>query len=269
MEMCFIAPTPLLKDFATKSSTHLILAHIYAEDEEYRKFYQERIQAGDFVILDNSAYELGSSYGLGKLLSIASTLQPAAMFLPDVRFDYRETLQQVDTALVFIKQTTGIKSALYAVPQGNNQTEILYCYDRLLRIPEVAGIGLYEEIGKVAGLKNREEFLCLLEETGRIKKGIYYHLLGMEDQPADIQQLAKHEWVNSIDSVKPIAYGLYGIAFDAEKGSLVEYPHRQKDYFTRDAGWFHEIIDLNCELTHKWANSSRHKYIAQNLSLGN
>ena len=58
MDVCFITPTPRLEEYATASTHHLVLAHIYEQDEVYRAFYRERVRQGDYVILDMSAYEL-------------------------------------------------------------------------------------------------------------------------------------------------------------------------------------------------------------------
>lgn len=257
MEVCFITPTPMLEEYATKSKHHLILAHIYEQDVDYRSFYQQRVKEGDFVILDNSAYELGKSYDIDRLLNIAEELQPAAMFLPDSRFETEETLQLVAQTIRSIKLRPKIQCDLWAVPQGSNFGEILQCYAELMTMPEIKGFGLYEEIGRVSGFKNRRDFLETLQNMKIVHpEHYYYHLLGMEDSVNDLQELSRFNWVSSIDSVKPICYGLYGIVFDPQLGPLAEYPHRPKDYFTRYPAWFREIIHLNCELTMKWAQAT-------------
>lgn len=253
MQVCFITPTPLLRSIATKSERHLVLAHQFLVDKDYEQFYRTIKRLGDYVILDNSAYELGASVEVSKLVRVASRLQPNAIFLPDKRFDTEATLQMVVEAIKALTPLCrGIGAKLFAVPQGSNLAEILHCYDELCKLP-IDGFGLYEEIGEVSGLGRRWDFLKYLQETNRVKTDKYYHLLGMEEDVQNIRRLAQFEWVDSIDSVKPISYGLSGIQFHPEKGPLAAYPHRQKDYFNQGFGAFEDIVKANCDLTLKWA----------------
>lgn len=55
MEFCIISPTAGLERYAKLSRWHLVLAHV--DDPDYHLFYVERREAGDFLILDNGAYE--------------------------------------------------------------------------------------------------------------------------------------------------------------------------------------------------------------------
>ncbi len=55
MEFCIIGPTAGLERYATLSKTHLVLAHI--KDGAYVEFYRKRRTDGDWIILDNGAYE--------------------------------------------------------------------------------------------------------------------------------------------------------------------------------------------------------------------
>lgn len=75
MEFCVISPTAGLERYATLSKTHLVLAHV--EDSNYMNFYQERKKAGDFLILDNGAYE-------GLLVSTSRLWQKIQFYEPDV-----------------------------------------------------------------------------------------------------------------------------------------------------------------------------------------
>src|SRR5438477_6253945 len=81
MEFCIITPTAGLERYATLSKTHLVLAHYWDKDIAYRKFYHERKAAGDFIILDNGAYE-GVAY-FEELGRIANEVRPNVLVLPD------------------------------------------------------------------------------------------------------------------------------------------------------------------------------------------
>ena len=249
MKVALITPTPLLNKFAVRSPYHLVLAHEYTTDEAYRQFYKERSEAGDYVMLDNGAYELGESIPTRELYHIASDLNPTAIFLPDARFHTKRTMQLVTEALQFLY---GSPWQLIGVPQGDNLESILECYDWLQRQSGVDGFGLYEEIGLVAGLGNRANFLRHLEETDRVDRSKYYHLLGMEEDMSMIEKLASFDWVSGIDSAKPIVYGLHGIRLLPD-GPEAEYPHRPKGYFEISETQFEDIIVGNIEQTLNWA----------------
>lgn len=252
MEICFITPTPMLRKIAVLSETHLVLAHIYEQDEAYRNFYKEKAKEMNWVMLDNSAYELGAAVAVERLKVIAEDLYPDVIFLPDKRFDKDATLEMVRNAIPILKDT-GAK--LLAVPQGSNQEEILECYDALIEMEGIDGIGLYEEIGEVCcATDTREDFLVLLERTNRVVDSMYYHLLGMEEDVQKIRKLSSFKWVNSIDSVKPIVYGLNHIHLGIN-GNIIEYPHRPKDYFQRELDSRNEdFIKENCQKAKRWAN---------------
>jgi hypothetical protein len=226
-----------------------VLLHQYLDDPEYADFYDKQSRFGDFVILDNSAYELGSSGASAGLLAVAETLHPKAIFLPDVRFNSKETLKQTAEAIPLLRATGAL---LLGVPQGNSLSEVSHCYDQLVALG-VDGFGLYEEIGVVTGLGRRWDFLQYLEDSGRVFGDKYYHLLGMEEDIHNIAKLAEFQWANSIDSAKPIVYGLYGMELDPEHGSTEAYPHRPKDFFGRTGEGFHSTILRDCLQTINWA----------------
>jgi hypothetical protein len=266
MDVAVIAPPSMLKWTSSMTRTHLVLAHIYNSPSHiaYREYYKDCVAAGHFVMLDNSAYELGGSVALDQLLKAAEDLQPSAVFLPDTRFKSEVTLQQVKQAIEVFdqKKDEGKLPAtmqLFAVPQGENLQDVLYCYNQLLAL-EVDGFGFYEEIGQVCGFKNRAEFLWFMEAQDHIRPGKYYHLLGMEEDVKEVQLLSKFDWANSIDSAKPVVYAINGIAF-ADRGALVGYPHRPSNYFKLQDTEFGLLAQHNIAKLLEWAGSPQAKYV--------
>jgi hypothetical protein len=79
MEFCIISPTAGLERYATLSKTHLVLAPIALKDEAYKRFYQVKRTEGDFLILDNGAYEGHRMFHLDLL----AWLHPQVVVLPD------------------------------------------------------------------------------------------------------------------------------------------------------------------------------------------
>jgi hypothetical protein len=88
MDFAIICPTSGLERYARLSRVHLVLAHEFGrlgggpKHHEYRTFYINRKVAGDFIILDNGAYE---SAGIPDtdLVERIRDLQPDVCVLPD------------------------------------------------------------------------------------------------------------------------------------------------------------------------------------------
>ena len=248
MKVAIIAPTKNLNLFAAMSSFHLVLAHQYELDNRYRRFYQGRVAAGDHVILDNSAYELQESISAKRLLTCALDLNPTAVFLPDARFDKEKTLKVVEESVQLFANRGW---DLLGVPQGNDLESILECYQKLGTLG-LSGIGLYEEIGEVAGMKSRYQFLQYLEDHDMVYPNFYYHLLGMEENVHEVRNLRTFDWVDSIDSTKPVVYGMHEVRFWAEQ-ELPEYPHRPEGYFEMDLERWTSHIQHNIRQVLLWA----------------
>jgi len=253
LNIAVISPTAFLDSVGTLTKTHLVLAHIYMESEKYRDFYRNRVAEGDFVILDNSAYELGSSINITDLKHCVEDLKPTATFLPDVRFHAFKTMDHIEKGISILKE---YDTMLLAVPQGSDYQQVIMCYHWISGIKEISGFGLYEEIGQVTGFKNRRQFLQHLENIDKVYSDKYYHLLGMEEDLSEIPRLAQFSWVNSIDSAKPVVYGLHGIAIQ-NINSSIQYPHRPNNYFNIRATTYMNLIRWNIICLQNWANNSQ------------
>lgn len=79
MEFCVISPTAGLEKYARLSKTHLVLGHMCSVTA-YREFYQQRKADGDFIILDNGAYEYGRPSISWEAIQ---ALEPDVVVLPD------------------------------------------------------------------------------------------------------------------------------------------------------------------------------------------
>jgi len=76
VKVAFITPVPELERFATASDYHLVLAHICEQYPEYVEFYRERVKQGDYIILDNSAFELSGSVEVEMIRRHADIIEP-------------------------------------------------------------------------------------------------------------------------------------------------------------------------------------------------
>jgi hypothetical protein len=78
-QFCFIAPASLLDRYASASRTHLVLPQV--ENPRYVDYYQRKRREGDYIILDNGAYEGVDNWSL--LLSGIERDRPNVAALPD------------------------------------------------------------------------------------------------------------------------------------------------------------------------------------------
>lgn len=251
MNVAFIQPPKWTHITGPLSNTHMVLGHIYEVNEAYRNYYKERAAEGDIILLDNSAYELGTGISDQRFFDMIQDLNPNYIFLPDVRFDEEATIEATE-AFVDAFPADLAKPEFLCVPQGNDFESVLDCYLYFSETYYCDGFGLYEEIGDVTDLGDRSDFCKYLEDQHLVDFSKYYHMLGMEEDLHKLVDLAKFDWISSIDSVKPIVYGMNGIPV-ADSG-YVPYPHRPIDYFDRDVDENTvDLVEVNCRLARSWA----------------
>jgi len=84
MEFCTISPIAGLERYGTAlSRRHLVLAHML-HNKEYYSYYEERRRAGDFLILDNGAYENTKPLDSAAYFNWILDLHPQVAVLPDI-----------------------------------------------------------------------------------------------------------------------------------------------------------------------------------------
>jgi hypothetical protein len=241
----------MLEEFAGASKYHLILAHVCEQSPEYTKFYRRKAAEGDYVILDNGAYELGESVQLDLLKKYAEIIHPSVVVLPDVRGDAGRTLERTVEGIHALR---GGSWTLMGVPQAplHEPGTYLWCLQQMYNLEGVGAIGIYPETEAFSS-KGRAGLAEAMETLGLIRAGYTYHMLGMNPNPVTLKALTKFPWIMGTDSVKPIAYGLYGVALEPHAGSLVEYPHRPKNYFDIVDTPFKALIRWNQQVVLSWA----------------
>lgn len=244
MKIALIPPIPNLGDYAV-GGIHLLLSHLFDEFPEYEKHYRTRSQAGDYVILDNSAHEHGKGDALEALLARAASVEADEVVIPDVLFDARGTVESARQALRWLKSGEG--HAMYElagsprlmyVPQGDTRPEWAWCLRELMAAHEAVQEELELET-PVVGISKDYYFwhrglTSLIQDNLvdlRVNQGIDVHCLGW---PTDLWALAKvqrdHPWVRSTDSAKPFVYAKSGILLEPG-GKVPEYPRRDERYF--------------------------------------
>lgn len=238
MDLCLIPPIHHLHQFPQKR--HLVLSHLL-QDKTYRDFYMERREAGDYIILDNSAHENGIGEGAEKLLLQALALQPQELVVPDALEDAERTVEFASNALrtwfgFGRLSLTDLPIRLMYVPQGKNLDEWSRCLTQLLSLHDAIAdysgtnyactIGVSKDYGAWPG--GLDALLTLL----RPLSGIDIHLLGCGHDYWTPRILADKHSIRSVDTAKPFVWALNNLVMERGPMYLHEgMPSRPREYF--------------------------------------
>ena len=247
MKAAIISPTPLLEKYATLSDNyHLVLSDVARRDSTYLQFYRKCSDRGDFVILDNSAHELGVGDMNHDFFDIARDIRASEIALPDRLFFGDDTVElSTAVAMTAHQELPGVR--LMGVPQGRTPLEWLYCLNGLLRLGiDTVGISKDYEVWN-GGLA---ELVKLVPESSEID----IHLLGWGRQLGDLYDLANSGLkIRGVDSAKPLSYAIHGIRLPSDPQHICPtYPRRPYDFFK-----ISEVDELtatmNCYVFKAWA----------------
>lgn len=213
MQLCVIAPTPHLDILTRFSRMHLVLTHWVLENSDYAEFYENRRIEGDYIILDNGAYEFTVSQCIEDLKRAADIVMPHEVVLPDALRNGMATARMSEEAYEPLVQHFDWDTKFMAVVHGKNPKEWDWCLRRQIELPvHVLGIPrVYADdfgswIPAIAAIRDSSM-------RGRFD----IHLLGA---PHDLTHAAEvHKVfptvVRSTDTAKPIHFAMARKRFDS------------------------------------------------------
>lgn len=223
---CYITPISYL-DFANTSKTHLVLAHLVDSSDEYAAFYKARSDAGDFIMCDNSAYELKVPYSPEKLIELASKCGAHAVVLPDYPFQGFEVT--IEAAIKFIPEFKAAGLNTFFVPQSKkgDLDGWIRCYEWAAGNPDVDVIGM-SILGIPNALSNidpsyaRVVMSQLLLDRGVFAHHKHHHCLGLNSGAAlEIPSLLRMNVLDTIDSSNPVWVAILGHEYTANADSYL------------------------------------------------
>jgi hypothetical protein len=240
MDTILIPPIPELKKH--QQQRHLLLLHML-ENKAYRTFYETRREAGEYLILDNGAYENGEAAPTAEYITWA--LKVDELVVPDVLGNIEETLRRAHAFFTLLASIDRPLPRLMLVPQGLTMEDWRGCMHLLLEMhaafgfskPPVIGVArryedLIHEGSGTNGLVWACWYLDALRKSGELK-GIDVHLLGWGRQVWNLGTIGRSfPWIRSVDSAKPFHLALADILIDP-LGDGVEYGKRPDNYFSR------------------------------------
>ena len=228
-----ISPVSLLEKYST--DFHLVLTQYYLRNAQYREFYLRRRVLGDFIILDNGAAEIKAAVAGSSMMYIVKELKPDIVVAPDVIYDRAETVVRTAAFLEKYKSdlnTLSIK--VMAVPQGVTSVEWYKSYQKFNADSRIDWLGI--SMFYTPKFNRRLEALELIAPT--VQKPC--HLLGLWDNPYDLLEERKFDFVYSIDTAKMIEFAFEGL-------TLAEWAkHRHID-----DDWYFGLSDEGTTYKHK------------------
>lgn len=248
MKFCYIVSIPHLQQYATKSDMHLTLVHLFEKYDKYTKFYVKRRALGDYVILDNSCFELGESVSIERIIAVIEYLNPQEVVSPEISDnieEYRKLISEFRDRLNKVYYV----GLVQAVLKGRTKEELIKCYHMLVNHPAVDVIGLPIEMVKIC---SRTSFLIdLLKIDDKLVFKKYHHFLGLLD-PVELNLCTDNHFrglIRSCDSSIPFWQGVYGVRI---------YKHY---------GLFYKKISDKVDFEYKIVFKKQHKIIKHNIKV--
>lgn len=208
-DFCVIAPTQYL-DKIKLTSRHLCLAHIVKNDPSYADFYKQRSLAGDFIIMDNGAFELGQSYDPDQLVDLGKKCGADAVVLPDYPFQPSEKTIEACEKYAKIFKDNGFYT-FFAVQGSNGSLEDWikgYQYASSNDDVDMIGmsiLGIPNALPNINPVYARVVMTAILQDRGIFNHMKYHHYLGLNSGPQlEIPSLIKMNALDSCDSSNPV-----------------------------------------------------------------
>ena len=250
IEFCHIAPTSHLSALVHDRTTHLVLAHLIEEDEQYRDFYFGQKAMGgrinknakpkavkDYVhdrrtiIMDNSAFEMYKRgepmYPTDKLITQARAVQADYVVMSD--YPGEDAAKTIDAATEMIPVLKREGFGTFFCPQSLpgdieglvagyawalHHPDIDYVAFSILNIPLAYNV---EKDNKLQRFLARWRFMHLLESRGLLPalQSKKVHFLGLLDGPNEIELVKDyHQYITTWDSSSAVWAGINGIEYD-------------------------------------------------------
>ena len=240
------SPKSIFEEVQRFTDYDYALVHLFEEDEEYLKQFQQAALKGREIILDNSIFELEEAFDADKFDSWVKHLKPTWYIVPDVLEDGYATIDKMED---WNNKGLGYKhSGKIGVVQGKTYDEIVDCYNYMNKEANVDMIAIsfdYSYYTKsvphpnkyVSWMLGRVKLLGDLLKDGVINKDKKHHLLGCGlPQEFQFYKHSDYDWIYSLDTSNPIVHGIKGISY------------KDQGLWSKESQKLHELIDTDIDL---------------------
>jgi len=254
-----ITPTAYLQRYAKQSHFHLVLAHLIDVDKEYTTFYRRMSERGDFIIMDNGAFELGESYEPSKLIELATRVAADAVVLPD--YPAQHSILTIDAARDLGARVKDAGFLTFFAPQSRvgETEEWIDAYSWGVNNPEIDIIGMSilaipNALPRIPRSYARVVMTQLLIDRGVFGTFKYHHYLGLNAGPnLEIPALINMDALTSCDSSNPVWAGICGQMYTPMADSFLMTrkidKHVDFNYPMTSNEYVHSAIQTNIDMT--------------------
>ena len=228
------------------------LPHLLDEDEDYRNFFLEAKENGDYIVMDNSLHELGEAYDSKRLLHWIGEIEPDEFIVPDAWMDYSKTLQN---AKHWKQYKYPKKTKVVAVVQATSLGEAGICYKQLqdLGYKKIAfsyGADWYADLvptpnKALSKALGRIYTISKLYDTGMISDYDKIHLLGCS-VPQEFGWYKDFSFIESIDTSNPIMAAIEGIQYTEQGLTFKPKANMNTNYDMQFDELDYDLVLKNC-----------------------
>lgn len=257
------APIDIFDHVQERTDGDYALVHLFADNREYYKKFEEAIAKGRDVILDNSLFELGVAFDPDSYMYWIKRLKPTWVIVPDSWKNSKETIKMFFDFINKYPEVTEY-SKLIGVAQGTTPEDTAETYKAIEPYCSKIAFNLdfssyccdtgYELLTKFQRMSlGRIRVLRELDKAGVINRDKPHHLLGC-GVPNEIISYASREflWIQSIDTSNPIMAGMHEVKYtpDSVKHKIEnKMCDHMNDKISLDQRYY---IDYNMELMKGW-----------------
>jgi len=218
------SPLSMLEISRTYNDYDYALVHLFEQHADYYSFFEESLEQGRHVLLDNSIFELGTAFDSKRYAHWIQKLRPTEFIVPDVLEDCNGTIESAKKCLWhdwdFVNNSRTI-----GVVQGKTYGELVKCYvalDKELGVDKLAISFDYSYYLKVfphpnrwvSYMMGRVMTLNQLMADGIINKDKPHHLLGCaHPREFSFYQGPAYHWIETLDTSSPIVHGIKRVRY--------------------------------------------------------
>jgi hypothetical protein len=228
----FIAPTSYLHFIPQSVTLHLVLAHLF-NDNEYVNFYRAKQLRGDTIIMDNGAFEFKIPLSMDELANICdkAKFQPNIIVAPDYPFtNYIKTINSTEQFCREYKARFDKSVKVMCVPQSEQgdfdgwyKAYRIMCEFDEIEFVGMSILGIPNAICHITQTKdvsfNRTYLTELLKSHQGVNDHVKHHYLGC-DSPRELLMMKTQGVAYSNDSSTAIWHGILSVKFDDTASGL-------------------------------------------------
>ena len=214
MKFCYFPTRQLERYVENMSDMHLVIANWAADSKSYAQHYRRlaTMSRKHYVIMDNGTFEYRTPIQSDEFIEAFVNVLPNEVVLPDVIGNAGETLMHSRRTYRLLEehcaQHRRLMPRTMCVPQGKTREEWFDCLKTMCN-DDTNAIGFASSIGRFhdQGRKGLLDWVC--EKIPELERSIYVHMLGVDENLAELVIFRNDVRVRSMDSGKLISLAFY------------------------------------------------------------